>query len=91
MYFGAFTLTNAIMTQVVPVIKFILRYSADNVAIYVFLYKNNKSKYRFLFYFTVAENTQNSNNFFETLCFCLISHTAQICNGLSIQNLKIYG
>ena len=47
MYFGAFTLTTAIMTQAIPVIKFILRSSDDNFAIYSFLYKNNKYRYYF--------------------------------------------
>ena len=52
MYFGAFTLTNAIMTQEIPVIKFMLRSVDDNIAVYSFLYKHHKIQQEILFYFT---------------------------------------
>ena len=52
MCFGAYTLTNAIMTQAIPVIKFMLLSATDNVAIYTILYKHNKIEQEFLFYFT---------------------------------------
>lgn len=55
MFFGAFTLTDAIMTQPAAVIKFIMRFPDDNLAVNVFLYKNNKSDGIFLFYFTVGK------------------------------------
>ena len=65
------------MAQNVSSIKFMLRFPHDNVAVFVFLYKQHKFDCPFLFQFPIGK----SDNGLQAVCLHRIGGAAQVSHG----------